>query len=160
MDKGLAPYADIEAELNKRGLGAAQKATPNRIGAVTALARIYNGYGLERLGVTTDVLTAAFTRTSETWNGDMLQAVAKLISEKEVRAGRIIKSNAAVVDIKRLVKVLGAHSIAQWATLSLTGSGGSESRSNAIARTIAGNYNHRQPDTKKLYLPAPITRVP
>ena len=76
---GHEPYVGIEAVLKQRGLGAAQKASPNRIGAVRALLWVSKSWGTAMLGTTVDVLEVAFTRQASTWDADMIQAAARLL---------------------------------------------------------------------------------
>lgn len=153
LNGGREPAVSIEATLQKRKMGVSQTAGPNRIGAVGALLRIESAYGVETLGLTVDVLEAAFGREASTWDADALQAVAHLI-------GMNRSPHHNVIVLNRLVTTLQVRSLAQWRVRSAamaTTSGGSVSRSMAMARTIAHAYNAGLRAPKRLI--APKTRA-
>lgn len=143
LNGGLSPYVDIAQGLQAKirdghALGVAQKASPNRIGCVQALLRIHQHHGLEVLMRAVDVLDRLWGRHPETWDADMLQAVARVLGRN------------TDLEVDHLEKVLAKKSISQWkaaainrTTTKIT-SGGSESRANRLADVIMDAYNARR----------------
>lgn len=146
LNGGLSPYVDIEHGLQAKvrdgnALGVAQKASPNRIGCVQALLRIHDSYGLEVLLRAVDVLDDLWGRHPETWDADMLQAVARFLARN------------SDLDLDRLEQVLAKKSISQWKATALNRtdkvtSGGSESRAIRLSNVITDAYNTRRRRSK------------
>jgi hypothetical protein len=80
------------------------------------------------------VCEGAWGREASTWDGMMLQAVARVIN----------KNREGGIDLKRLTRVLSRNTVDQWKARAVAvskGGGGSVSRSNALAELIVPNYN-------------------
>jgi hypothetical protein len=122
------------------GLDVGPSAKPEKIGAVTALKRIYEDIGRPGLLNTLSLATTAFGRRPETYDADLLQAIAFLIAV------------APKLDRKRLLRILGGTKRApmnpdDWKrqAQSVRKVGGSTSRGMAVAKVISDAYDSGQP---------------
>lgn len=139
VDGGHEPYVSIETMLNKYQLGAAQKASANRIGAVQALVRSEANFGIKALETAIVALEGAYGRSKATWDADMIQALARLAGKKK-----------GGLDLQRLINTVAKQPVHVWRNKALNGPGGSESRSIKIAKIIATAYNTRLPAAQKV----------
>lgn len=145
LTAGYPDEVRVDAEVRARGLEVSDSPSANKVGAVQALIRIaqsdvYQGGLVED---TLAVCEAAWGRDPRTWDGMVIQAVA-----------RVINKNRDTIDLTRLSRVLAKSTVDMWkaqAVATAKGGGGSVSRSNALAEIVVPNYNTRlRTDSSKI----------
>lgn len=125
----------VDAEVRACGLEVAHSPSANKVAAVQALVRIAQ-LDVKDSGLIEDTLLtceAAWGRDAATWDGMVIQAVA-----------RVINKNRDSIDLKRLARILSKNTVDQWKARAVAvskGGGGSVSRSNSLAELIVPNYN-------------------
>jgi hypothetical protein len=146
----VAGHADelaIDRVAQKLDLTLGPTARSSTIGAIEALRRILQAVDEEGLHDTIDVAIQAFGRHAETYDADMLQAIAALLEAKPD------------LDQRRLAKVLTKSgrtpmTVNDWkrAGAQIRKHGGSSSRRLPIARLIGEAYDRGLADQKKIEL--------
>jgi hypothetical protein len=135
----------IQAALKSLDLAAGVSAGTDRVGALIAVSRIYRQLSTDGLRATLAIAIEAFGRSPDTYDADILQAIANLLkvspgldrkrlARKLNRRGRVVKTPA---DWKR--------SGAEIARV-----GGSTSRASSIARMISEAYDSGLVATKRI----------
>lgn len=146
---GLEAAEPIEIKMHAQatacGLDFSLNASSHMISAVKTCHRIVRmdkqDYGLLR--ETLQVVERAYGKTAVSWDGMLLEAVA-----------RIINLNRKTLDIRRLAEVvLPRRKVVTWKRDALDyrpGGGGSVSRSIALSRIIRDEYNKRLSAAKRI----------
>jgi len=134
----------MSAETMQLGLELSPSKGNRQIAAVAACRRIV-GWDKEETGLLRDTLMyaeMAFGARPETWDANLVQAIA-----------RVIHHHRATIDYDRLVEKLRSKHPDEWQALALMGAkggGGSVSRSIAMERLFVFEYNKRLSPARKL----------
>lgn len=137
---GIEPYASIQAMLAQYGLAVGRRADENTIGAVATVLTSERKFGLGSLELAVLVLDSAYGRAKETWDSDMIMAVARTIHQ-------LVVVDGVELDQGRLADVVSQQTPRQWysqATMKLDNArGGTEKRSALIADQIIRGYRKK-----------------
>jgi hypothetical protein len=147
LKAGYEEEVAIDRTVQKLGLSLGPSARTETIGAIEALRRVLREVDEQGLFDVIDVVIEAFGRAAETYDADLLQAIAALFKAKPD------------LDRKRLAKVLTKSARTQmspsdWkrAGAQMKKYGGSASRRLPIARLIGEAYDNGISESKKIKL--------
>lgn len=132
-------YVELTQMLHKHGLDVGRAASANRVAALTKITGLYKRYGLDSLDLALQVLSASWSRTSDSWLGTLIGSVTKLIYMNPR------------ISLDHLIDILSKNEPQQWDKMRAGGSTGSDA-DNHIAREIAERYNKTKRGRNRLIL--------
>lgn len=146
LEAGYEEEVAIAETLAELDLKIGPSARSTTVGALTAIKRIYADNGTIGLYNTLAIAINAWGRKTDTWDADILQAIAQLLLKKpDLDAERLGK--------KLQKKGRSLLSPEDWKRQgqALAKAGGSTSRSRSIARLMAESYDTGLSEDKKIH---------